>query len=301
MNAPMRPERLFRYFPPHDSDFFTEKKLWFSSLKDFNDPFDALPRFDTMLEKQKQSGLEDNFGFLLEQSLVNPGDRPAFIRDMSQTSSDFFSWLAETTAEKYRDIVDEDYRLVCFSEKFDDLLMWGHYARGHSGFVIEFNPKHPLFSTEEFDQVGYPKNDKPDERPDVENFDQGKEEYWKMLFRKSCHWNYEREWRLVKLATSLPPPIKRHCKFKYFLALPADSICAIYFGWQLSLENRVKLIESLKSPEWKDVKKFVMRPDAAKYSVQPILFDEWLSQSQKYAEYKLQLEKEIQTRRKSAQ
>lgn len=27
----------------------------------------------------------------------------------------------------------------CFSEKVDDLLMWGHYAEGHRGFCLEFD------------------------------------------------------------------------------------------------------------------------------------------------------------------
>ena len=287
----MRPERLFRYYspdPPGEPDFFTEKKLWFSSLKDFNDPFDALPRFDTMLEKQKQRGIEDNFTSLLKQSQVSPEDKPAFMKDMSQTSSDFFSWLNETTDDEHRRLVNERYRLVCFSENRDDLLMWGHYARGHTGIVIEFDPKHQIFSTEEFGQVDYPETD---QRPDAENLDQGKAEYW-----KSRHWKYEREWRLVKLATSLPPPIERHGKLKHFLELPVDSINAVYFGWQLSPDNRAKLVESLKSPEWKDVKKFVMRPDAAKYSIQPVPFDEWLSRSKEFEEYQLALDKEIQTR-----
>jgi Protein of unknown function (DUF2971) len=293
MNAPMRPERLFRYFPPEASDLFTEKKLWVSSLKELNDPFDGLPRFDTMLEKQKQRGMEDSFTSLLKQSLVTPAHKPEFIKDMSQTSSDFFCWFAaEPVVEKFRELVSIDYRLVCFSENPDDLLMWGHYAKGHTGFIIEFNPKHQIFSTEEFGRVDYPETD---ERPDIERLD--KRELWKMLFRKSQHWNYEKEWRLVKLTKSLPPQKERRDKkLKHFWELSADSIFSVYFGWQLPPSNRAELVESLKLPEWKDVKKFVMCPDAAKYSVQPMPFDDWLSRSKKYEEEKGALDKEIQTR-----
>jgi hypothetical protein len=288
-----RPERLFRYYPPEESDFFTEKKLWFSSLKDFHDPFDALPRFDTMLANQSREAIKKEFASLPPQVKC---DLPTYNKGMSRDASAFNAEMSLAVAEQYRELVSKDYRLVCFSENPDDLLMWERYARGHTGFVIEFNPKHQIFSTEEFGQVDYLE---ADERPDVENQDQGKEEYWKILFRKSRHLDYEREWRLVKLATSLPPSIERRGKFKHFLELPVDSIYAVYFGWQLPPENRAKLVESLKSLEWKDVKKFVMCPDAAKYSVRPVPLGEWLSRSQKYAEYKLALDEEIQTRLKS--
>lgn len=171
MNAPMRPERLFRYFPPEASDFFSEKKLWLSSLKELNDPFDALPRFDTMQANQSQEAIKKEFAFLPPQVDC---DWPTFNKGMSRDASDFNSEMNLPISEKYRELVDNDYRLVCFSENPDDLLMWGHYAKGHSGFVVEFNPKHQIFLTEEFGQVDYPETD---ERPDVENQNQGKADY----------------------------------------------------------------------------------------------------------------------------
>src|SRR5688572_18506167 len=134
MNIPSRPKRLFRYFPPAASDFFSEKKLWFSVLKDLNDPFDALPRFDVMMEKQAQEAILKEFAFLRPQ--VNCSWQ-TFKNKMSRQSS--VEGIGAVT-ERYRDIIDRDFRLVCFSENLDNMLMWGHYANGHTGFVVEFNP-----------------------------------------------------------------------------------------------------------------------------------------------------------------
>jgi hypothetical protein len=64
MNSQIRPDRLFRYFPPDASDFFSAKKLWFSTLKDLNDPFDALPRFDVLIESERQHSIKMEHAFL---------------------------------------------------------------------------------------------------------------------------------------------------------------------------------------------------------------------------------------------
>jgi hypothetical protein len=86
MNSQTQPERLFRYFPPDASDFFSAKKLWFSALKDYNDPFDALPRFDILLESQRQRGIKMEYAFLPPQVKC---DWPTFNKEMNRTSSGF--------------------------------------------------------------------------------------------------------------------------------------------------------------------------------------------------------------------
>jgi hypothetical protein len=58
-----RPERIFRYFPTEASDFFAAKKFWLSSLKDYNDPFDAFPRFDLLLEGQFNHLIKAEYAF----------------------------------------------------------------------------------------------------------------------------------------------------------------------------------------------------------------------------------------------
>ena len=259
MNHRNRPERLFRYFPPKASDFFSEKELWVSALKDLNDPFDALPRFDTLLEAQRKYALEE---FACPKT------------ELERESSDFCAEGIEPVAEKYRDWAHSELRLLCFSEKLDELLMWGHYAKSHEGFVIEFDPTHPLFETDEFRKVNCPESA---ERLAVQDTEQSQEDLIKIFFRKSHDWAYEGEWRLVKTAKALGLGKRRDGKMLRYLELPASAVRALYLGWQIPTENRDELLQSLKTDGWQRqrVETFIMRPHKSKYAVVPILWEQW--------------------------
>src|SRR5260221_12186075 len=38
--------------------------------------------------------------------------------------------------------------IACLTERPDDHLMWVHYAKNHTGFVLGFNPREPFFQTD---------------------------------------------------------------------------------------------------------------------------------------------------------
>jgi hypothetical protein len=281
MNSQTRPERLFRYFPPDASDFFSAKKLWFSALKDYNDPFDALPRFDILLESQRQRGIRMEHAFLPPE--VNC-DWLTYKKEMDRASSGFYAQGNKALPDKYRDLVNEKLRLVCFSEQLDEPLMWAHYARGHGGFVVEFDPKHSLFASDEFGKVNYARADEADERFAIEDEDQSNDDLWKILFRKSRNWVYEAEWRFVKSTNALQEGKRRDGKLMRYLEFPSDAVLRLYLGWQIPERNHNELIESLKSTEWKNVngKKFIMRPDIARYAIKPVPWEEWLNRPREY-------------------
>jgi hypothetical protein len=33
----------------------------------------------------------------------------------------------------------EEVGVLCFSEKYDNILMWSHYAKSHTGLCVEFS------------------------------------------------------------------------------------------------------------------------------------------------------------------
>jgi Protein of unknown function (DUF2971) len=276
MSDQPRPDRLFRYFPSKASDFFAAKKLWFSALRDYNDPFDALPRFDAMLESQKQREIMKAYAFLPPGV---PCDYKSFKREMDPGASDPYSDAPEAVANKYRELVSYFIRVVCFSEKSDDLLMWAHYAESHKGFVVEFHPRHRLFADDEFGPVDY-----QDQRPQVEDRHQGEEELGRMLFRKSrVDWGYEEEWRFVKSVNTLLLGKRRDGREKHYLDFPPDLVKAVYFGHCTPTDTRDEILRSLQSDEWKDVTKSVMCLDAAKYALKPVSWDEWQRRPRQFA------------------
>lgn len=80
----------------------------------------------------------------------------------------------------------------------DSLLMWAHYGISHTGFVLEFDPSHPYFTTRrsEGDEFGHLRRVVyRDTRPSVNLIDLDGVE---MFLVKSKEWEYEHEWRVLR-------------------------------------------------------------------------------------------------------
>ena len=127
--------------------------------------------------------------------------------------------------EIFREKVSENIRIFCFTESVPDLVMWGHYADSHRGFVIEFDPLHPLFS--DLRKVQYVELRPETKEPGAPDFD------WDFLLTKHALWQNEREYRLIKKATDLNEGVRKpDPKPRRFLDLPAEAVKAVFFGWQ---------------------------------------------------------------------
>ena len=88
----------------------------------------------------------------------------------------------------------EKYKLSCFSEKYNEVLMWSHYANKHQGICIGFN--FPIKYEEKFMlcHVKYLDKILPiDGKADLLRVIL----YW--LTTKSIRWNYENEIRAISV------------------------------------------------------------------------------------------------------
>lgn len=81
------------------------------------------------------------------------------------------------------------YGVLCFSQKWKDILQWSHYGERHKGICLGFDVS--SFESK-FGAVEYKKGKLP--FPGTENLDQAF--MWKMLRRKYHGWRYEEEWRV---------------------------------------------------------------------------------------------------------
>lgn len=89
--------------------------------------------------------------------------------------------------------VGDGYRMLCFSEVWDSLLMWGHYARGHRGVCLKLAVNRDLLPSEGdlLEPVRYSTHYPETRIGDIE-------ESWKpYLLTKSVEWLYEKEWRYI--------------------------------------------------------------------------------------------------------
>jgi hypothetical protein len=87
-------------------------------------------------------------------------------------------WKAEVAAH---------YGVLCFSQKWNDILQWAHYADRHRGVCLGFDVVGPRAK---FGKVRYVSQKDPrPEKPDIEYV-------WRCLSTKLECWSYEREWRV---------------------------------------------------------------------------------------------------------
>ena len=193
---------IFKYIDKWGVNILTEKRIKITHPKDFNDPFEFLPQ---MAEKITKKQIDDKL------------QNPLFIKNLYQeklskkevrTRNDFDRWLtsnrtklksamfqcyknSDYTAEDFADTAGKRFGVSCFSGNFDDILMWSHYADKHRGIIIGFDETtfgpylhkvdyaperqeyHPVYTTGRSDAI------------------------IATLRRKSKHWEYESERRLI--------------------------------------------------------------------------------------------------------
>ncbi len=92
-------------------------------------------------------------------------------------------------AKTARTLLRNSLGILCLTERPDDHLMWVHYARNHTGFVLGFDTNASFFREKGriLDRVKYRKGPKVFDEADVS-----------VCFYKSNQWKYEKEWRCVR-------------------------------------------------------------------------------------------------------
>ena len=140
------------------------------------------------------------------------------IKDIDSIKEQFDS-ISKESIKKARQVVSEQFRVTCLSQKMDSSLMWSHYANKHYGFCLEYDftatvsyqPNDLLTAQLMLFPVHY-----SDERPllskalfDTKNLFNYKknnmlpaiafEKIMYGLLGKSSDWDYEEEWRIFQL------------------------------------------------------------------------------------------------------
>ncbi len=149
-------------------------------------------------------------------------------------------------------------KVFCVAEEGDNLLMWAHYAKDHTGAAIEFQclPEldTPLCAARKVNYVA-----RPPVFADADEYvkyltGQGKPNYglsiYDMCLSKSEHWRYEQEWRVFIPPTDMDNPIiqkdsKGDDVLCEFLKIHPQEIHAIYFGCKMTPEDRRKILSHL--------------------------------------------------------
>lgn len=220
---------LFRY-QPFNSDrllqVLRDGKLYLSCPRDFNDPWDCKPWFNTELLTDPQylaSAVEWYVGVTFAHAPTVPADE-VFRR------ADYFRRNPHVVAEKIKEVsrgiggtIDRRYRVCCFSDSPTVPLMWAHYADRHRGLCLEFSTQNTVFSAAL--KVEY--------HPTYPPFDltaSDTDSALLPLLAKSNDWSYEHEYRLIAQERAVAVGGPTLLTDSGFLALPDGCLMSVIVG-----------------------------------------------------------------------
>lgn len=133
--------------------------------------------------------------------------------------------------------------MACFSKASDNVLMWSHYAGGHTGLVLGFDRGHAMFKDCTFD-VTYSKR-----RSKVSGKGVKAKKHYEALVtalnQKSDYWKYEQEVRYIANAGVLKVRLIQGRKF-WHVKFAGDALKSVTFG----LNASPSLMEQVKRLLW---------------------------------------------------
>lgn len=143
------------------------------------------------------------------------------------------------------------YRVVCLSANFNNLIMWSHYSKNHTGLLITFDTSQILVDgqklSDHVQEVDYVEDMilVPDNFPAI-----GKAEQVSIIY-KSTHkkykdWKYEQEYRAIVNFD--------HAEKKRYIDIPPESIVEVVLGLHCDLETELNIKSILQGSEYRHVK-----------------------------------------------
>jgi hypothetical protein len=264
-------KKLFRYRPCNENNLeaLLDDKAFFSRPERFNDPYDCITYVDL-----NKIGTSEKLEEVITKYCGNISDS-----DKMEKKRKFIEkYFGETLKTLY---------IASFSEVFDSMLMWGHYADSHKGFVLEYD----IGDMEALNQLSvkqdYTVNLFPvlydEERYEAtkymldffeQNFINGnlKDEnnisipdmliHIKSNTFKAKFWEYEKEWRLVyKCEQKCPKCELTYPNYRSVELKPK----AIYLGSRMSRANKISIKKLIEGKNMQVYEMYADRYSSDKY------------------------------------
>jgi len=258
-----KPKILYKYYSldkkTTDSGFscyegvkglIKENKIYFPSLKELNDPFEANPQYSL-----------NGIGAFINTLKLIKRDHP----DISICNIGLFKDLIKNR-KKYEAIMKKSIddrmdkiRIFCTTSIPDSILMWSHYANGHKGICVGFDVSESSeiskITSALFKKVSY-----SDVYPTINPDPNIKKQVEKLFYTKYVDWKYEKEWRSV---------VKDDREFQ----LPEGVIKCIILGGKVDVSDLNDIKDWLKGRTDKlEIKKATVNSDNYKINIDPFNF-----------------------------
>jgi len=247
----------FKYCDDRGLDILRNLRLKVTPPLYFNDPFEFTPHVvcsspnrkfkDFFGDKKEQRKLYDQ-----QRRLGYQGTMREFRRELRNRRPELISQGTPRIPEANRALQEKmpshysrEHGVMCLSKRSDSLLMWGHYSRAHTGFVVGLDLQWKPFNAANkgMRDVKYVR-----ERPEWDTVTplegmEANRALEKIIFSKNEDWAYERELRqLFELKCLLKETGEKGDS--YYLEMPAHVVKCVILGLRTpkELENGVRMI-----------------------------------------------------------
>lgn len=283
---------LYKYLSPDRVDVLRDARIRFTQPNALNDPFELKPFFKTIFNMDTfRETIRSKMDFrpaLLNKYEEMPSDVRTklspdqfvslALQHMEQNKSEYEALFNKNIDEmidmmpalsvRLRSILHgglgSGVGILSLSEDSVSDLMWAHYARDHSGFVVGFDENSRFFHSQRSDKdeffrlrkVNYIGN-----RLSFESFEQMIDDENELFTSKLDSWEYEKEWRILIPLFERTPEIDATEPIHLF-AYPRSAVRAVILGHKSSSKLRDDVCAIVdKEPEYKNVEKLVTYVD----------------------------------------
>ncbi|MGV3588106.1 MAG: DUF2971 domain-containing protein [Adhaeribacter sp.] len=230
---------FYKYVSIDDAKLILENKtLMFSNPSKFNDPLDCyegIIKFDyTKMELKK-----------LAEQHVKPALKPLRRKEKRAYLKKFVNHPTHFVDQQMGILLEMKMKLgvCCFSEVYDNILMWSHYAKNHTGVCIGFDL--PVIQQDLYGLYPVMYKDKITRITRTMDYNDA---MLMWVLSKASDWSYEREIRAVSM------------EYNGLVEIPPSTIKEIYFGCKIEPKRKIEITNLLRD-NLKDVRKYQMKID----------------------------------------
>ena len=171
----------YRNFGDRTNDIILHSKLYFSSIKGFNDPFDCRLRYRQDYSQEEIEEYCKKHSLSYDSCKGKLGTNKLFVEH----------------SERVNNRVIESIGVLSLSSNPNSILMWSHYAKNHTGLVFQFTVIEDDDWSECFTRPI--KVDYADEYEFLSFTGDNRKELPKLMLTKMAGWSYESEYRVIDL------------------------------------------------------------------------------------------------------
>ncbi len=230
-------------------ELLTKRRIYFSSPKDFNDPFDCKILFSydisnkTLVKEKIIKTLSD-----LNQELSNDELNNLAQKRIEEIYTDESKFKREVK-QKQIDRINNTIGIYSLSAIKNNILMWSHYSLSHKGFCVglsvdKLQENRNNFSRQKGLFYGIKKINYSKKYPILHALDFHKDDVLQNLTSKYSDWIYEKEHRLMVLN------IHKLSNGQRRGVLPKNTFKEVIFGSEMCTKHKEEIKKVLRKEKF---------------------------------------------------